>query len=760
MTDRYLTQFFSLMKQPLSFAKRLLIGLLLLNLLLIGMAVFIIRDDRLEHENRARTTVQNLSQLLANDLGDVFNRSDLVLRTVVDEIEKQLATGAIQRSQLDAFLKHQQSHLPEIISLRVTDGVGLVRYGEGVPMGTPVDISDRDHFILQKGNPKAGLVIAKPVKARISKEWSIPLSRRIIRPNGDFAGIAYINIPVAYFVKKFSVLDLGSHGLVAMRSTDNIAMARFPEMQEGGGAIGQFAISDQLRSLLKGNPGSVTYVAHSPADRIERIFSYQKLANYPLYVVPGLALQDVLNKWWVDTAQTVAFVALFNLTTILFAWLLIRSWRSQLAVGETLRENEQRWSFALESGNFAVWDWDMLSGKVQLSKLGKRLFGYGEGEIGDHMIEWAARCHPDDRDLVVSRMKDHFRGRAENLSVEFRVHCKDGSWKWILARGLVVKRAADGRPLRMIGLHSDISERKQREEELRLASTVFNLADEAMLVTDAKNSILSVNPSFTAITGYAPEEVIGHNPKLLSARTHTKEYYREMWSRLIEAGSWSGEVLNRKKNGEAYVEWLSIKRVLDDKGELTHHVAVFSDITSRKAAESRMRHLALHDGLTDLPNRALLSERLGQAIIRARRDRSCLGLMYFDLDQFKPVNDTFGHEVGDLLLRAVAERVIDCARESDTVARLGGDEFVVLLPRLEKDSDALAVAEKIRLALAQPFILAGNSFEISASIGIAIYPEHGDDEMTLTRNADTAMYRAKQSGRNQVVIYQADMRQD
>lgn len=759
LMQTYFKKFFPLYTSPLSFTKRLVAGILLLNLLVIGLAAYTIHEDRLERERRARITAQNLSLLLARDLSAVFDRSDLVLRTVVDEIERQLAAGAIQRVHLDTFLRQQQSYLPEINSLRVSDKDGLIRYGEGLPAGKPVDISDREHFILQRGNPKAGLVIGRPIQTRISKAWSIPVTRRINRPNGDFAGIVSIIIPAAYFVEKFSVLDLGSQGVIAMRSAEHISMARFPEMREGGGAIGQFAISDQLRSLLEDNPSSVSYVAPSPADRIERFFSYQKLAGYPLYLITGLGTQDILNEWQRDTAQTLAVVALFSVTTILFAWLLVLSWRRQLAASETLRENEQRWSFALESGNFTVWDWDIQSGKVKLSKLGKRLFGFGEDEIGDHMTEWAARCHPDDIDHVVACIKDHFRGRAENFSAEFRVRCKNGSWKWILSRGLVVKRAADGRPLRMIGLHSDISEHKQRGEELRLSSTVFNLADEAMIVTDPQNNILSVNPAFTVITGYAPEEAIGRNPRMLSAKTHAREYYQALWSQLIESGSWSGEVLNRKKSGETYVEWLSIKRVLDDRGQLTHHVAVFSDITARKTAEGRMRHLALHDALTDLPNRTLLTERLEQAVIRARRDRSRLGLLYFDLDKFKPINDNFGHEVGDWLLKAVAGRVVACVRESDTVARIGGDEFVVLLPSLENEKDALAVAEKIRAALGKPFVSAEDTFYISASIGLAIYPEHGDNEKTLTRNADVAMYHAKKSGRNQVIIYQDGMQQ-
>lgn len=290
----YLRQFLLLFTPPFSFAKRLTLGMLLLNLVVIGLAAFAIHEDQHEHERRARTNVQNLSQLLANDLGDVFFRSDLVLRTVVDEIEKNLVKGALQPAQLVVFLKQQRSHLPEIISLRVTDENGLISFGEGVSAGSPVDISDREHFILQRGNPNAGLIIARPVKTRISKEWAIPLTRRFNHPNGRFAGIVAITVPVAYFVNQFSKLDLGTHGLVAMRSAEHVSMARFPELQEGGGAIGQFAVSDQLRILLKDNPASVTYVAPSPADHIERIYSYQKLKDYPLYVVAGLATKDIM----------------------------------------------------------------------------------------------------------------------------------------------------------------------------------------------------------------------------------------------------------------------------------------------------------------------------------------------------------------------------------------------------------------------------------------------------------------------------------
>ncbi|MDP2806454.1 MAG: diguanylate cyclase, partial [Gallionellaceae bacterium] len=298
----------------------------------------------------------------------------------------------------------------------------------------------------------------------------------------------------------------------------------------------------------------------------------------------------------------------------------------------------------------------------------------------------------------------------------------------------------------------------EADEMMRLSSTVFNTVDEAILVSDADNRIITVNPAFTRVTGYTPEEVIGGNPNLLSSGKHGTEFYRELWLQLTSQGSWSGEMWNRRKSGEIFVEWTSIKQVRDAHGKLTHYVAAFSDITARKANEESIRHQAQYDALTDLPNRVLLFDRLRQALAQAKRDRAHLALMYIDLDKFKPINDNLGHAIGDQVLQQAASRMQDCVREMDTVARIGGDEFVVLLPVVENEQDALVVAEKIRFALNQSFKIAGQSLNISSSAGIAIYPEHGESENELTGNADIAMYHAKESGRNNVKMFQAAMR--
>jgi diguanylate cyclase (GGDEF)-like protein/PAS domain S-box-containing protein len=736
------------------FAARLVAVLVTLNLVVFGLIGWVLYEGDLEYRERAKTTTQNLARSFEYDITASFDRIDLVLKTVVDEFEGQMATGRVDEARLNSFLKRQQERLPEVISLRVVDPDGIVHYGEGVDRSKPVNVSDREYFILQRGNPNAGLVIAKPLKARISQEWSIPISRRLNRPNGEFAGVVFVNLPVAYFVSKFSKIKIG-RGIIALRSNDFIALARYPDAKEGAGLVGQPSASDELRRLLQGNPTIVTYVAESPSDHFERTLTYNKLVNYPLYVVVGMASKDFQEELLRDALQMGTGALLFSLMSVAFGWLSLRSFKRRQEVGQILRDNEERWTMALEGGGFAIWDLDLQGGKVQLSRLGKEMFGFSDKEIGNEIAEWAQRCHPDDVAHVVERAKEHFRGRTTTLVVEFRVRSKDGSWRWLLTRGKVVSRSPDGRPLRLVGTHSDVTERHKREDELRLAGTVFEIADEAVIVTDPKNRILSVNPAFTTITGYLSTEVFGRNPNMLSAKMHSKAFYQEMWAALTEAGFWRGEVMNRRKNGEVYVEWLSIKRVMNAQGQLTHYVGMFSDAMARKATESRMRHLSTHDALTDLPNRALLNERIQQAVVRAKRERSRMALMYIDLDGFKLINERDGYEVGDLLLKAVAERLVECVRASDTVARTGGDEFIVLLAAVDGEQDAMAVAEKTRDAILQPFYLDSHVFDISACIGLAIYPENGEDEDVLGRHANAALYYAKKNGTN--MVFRSDM---
>jgi diguanylate cyclase (GGDEF)-like protein/PAS domain S-box-containing protein len=294
----------------------------------------------------------------------------------------------------------------------------------------------------------------------------------------------------------------------------------------------------------------------------------------------------------------------------------------------------------------------------------------------------------------------------------------------------------------------DISERHQAEAQMRLAASVFDAIQEGIAVTDAEGAILSVNPAFTEITGYAACEVIGKSPSILKSNHQDPSFYRAMWGELLSKGEWRGELWNRRKNGEAYLEWLTLSSVAGPDGRPSRYVAVFSDVTEMRRKDEQIRHQAYHDALTGLPNRFLLSDRLDHALEVARRAQTQVAVLFLDLDRFKVINDSLGHHEGDKLLVEVSRRLCQTVRKSDTVARLGGDEFVLLLNAFDDTSELVLVAEKILAALARPVLLAGKEVHTGTSIGIAVFPQDGVDAAGLLRNADTAMYQAKGAGRS------------
>jgi diguanylate cyclase (GGDEF)-like protein/PAS domain S-box-containing protein len=301
----------------------------------------------------------------------------------------------------------------------------------------------------------------------------------------------------------------------------------------------------------------------------------------------------------------------------------------------------------------------------------------------------------------------------------------------------------------------DISDRKKNEERIRLAAKVFESKSEGIVITDVEGTILHVNDAFCQITGYTREEVIGRNPRIMKSERHGKEFYKQMWQDILTKGFWQGEVWDRRKDGEIYPKWLSISAVKDDQGNLTHFVAIFSDLTVVKKTEKKIDFLTNYDYLTGLPNRFLFKDRLRQAIVQAKREQKKIGLIYLDLDGFKLINESLGHVVGDQLLKQLGERLKKLIRETDTIARLGGDEFALILTKLEKTSNIALIAQRIKMVVSRPFIVQGHELFITVSIGIAIYPDDGQNEEILMQNVDTALYQAKAEGKNNYKFFSA-----
>jgi diguanylate cyclase (GGDEF)-like protein/PAS domain S-box-containing protein len=305
-----------------------------------------------------------------------------------------------------------------------------------------------------------------------------------------------------------------------------------------------------------------------------------------------------------------------------------------------------------------------------------------------------------------------------------------------------------------------IDARKQRDQDLqhlRLAAAVFDSTLEGVLVTDSDGVIVHVNRAFMSITGYQQDEVLGMRPSKFKSGRHGPDFYERMYKTILAAGQWSGEIWNRRKNGEIYPQWQSIRSIKDDRGSITHFVAVFSDITSIKHSERELAHLAHFDALTGLPNRLLFTDRAEQAQTHARRNKQNLALLLIDLDHFKHINDSLGHNIGDEVLKAVSERLAQLMERGVTLARLGGDEFAVLLENPQQAVQAAELAQGVLDGLREPFLIDGQALFLTASIGISIFPNDALSAEQLLRNADAALFQAKSQGRESYALYTEEL---
>ena len=418
-----------------------------------------------------------------------------------------------------------------------------------------------------------------------------------------------------------------------------------------------------------------------------------------------------------------------------------------------LLEREQRLRRVTEGSDQGYWDWNIQTNDLHVSARWETMLGYAAGEMDMSMGRWAQIVHADDIKATMAAVEQHLQGASNLFEVELRCQSKDGDWRWILSRGKIVEWDASGKPLMMSGTHTDISERKRYELSQKQSSTVFTNSYEGIMVVDANRKISDVNPSFTRITGYARDEVLGKSPAMLASRKHGAHFYRELWQRVRTTGHWTGEIWNRRKNGELYAQMLSASSVCDDRGAIQHYIGIFADISALKAHEEELDRIAHYDPLTGAPNRRLLVDRLAQAIARSSRNGLLLAVCYLDLDGFKSVNDRYGHAAGDKLLVNVTENLRHVLRAEDTLARLGGDEFMLLLTDIGSQRECALILDRILNSVSKPLSMEGNAVAVSASIGVSLYPQDHADADTLIRHADQAMYVAKDAGKNRFHMF-------
>ena len=595
--------------------------------LIIALATYSAAREKQHDRERAMVATQNMARLLAQNVNDVFDEVDIVLRSFAFDAHERGEQGRLDPAKLTARLVQLQLLTPEVSSFRILDRHGIVSFGNSYPTNVAVDLSDRDFFIRARDDPGAGLIVFGPVFGRISKEWIIVLARRLNAPDGSFAGVVYANIPTTGFDPILSSVALGAQGAATIRTSDLALVHRTAGTNL---PVGSREVSPQLREIVLANSRQGHYIATTALDGIERSNAYHHLERYPFYVIVGLGTDDYLSGWREHLLTLGGLAGLAIGITCLAGLVLYRCMR-------VLADQRTQLSTLLQTLPDLVWLKNPDGVYLACNPEFERYFGAREADI----------VGKTDRDFVAADLAEDFR-RKDLAAMAGTTPLVSEEW---------VTYASDGR-------------------------------------------------------------------RVMLEKTKTA--------------------------------------MRDAQGTLRGVLGIAHDVTERHQATEQVRQLAYHDPLTGLPNRRLLTDRLEQTMAASKRSACDGALIFIDLDNFKPLNDAHGHEVGDLLLIEVAERLKRCLREMDTVARFGGDEFVVMIPELDRDRaesivQAGRVAEKIRSALSEPYPLAipndqphAIEHRCTASIGVALFRHREGRPDEVVNRADAAMYAAKKAGRNQI----------
>ncbi|OMH32704.1 bifunctional diguanylate cyclase/phosphodiesterase [Motiliproteus sp. MSK22-1] len=422
-------------------------------------------------------------------------------------------------------------------------------------------------------------------------------------------------------------------------------------------------------------------------------------------------------------------------------------------IEEELKNNEGRFRLLADLSPVGIFRKDCFGEIIYVNKTTSQIIGKSRTKCMEE--GWNENIFPDDSARVIARW-DRATSLHHNIHEEFRLLKDDGDIVWIICEA-VPSFDANKSFVGYIGTLTDITEIKTANEKDKLASTVFESTKDGIIITDADTQIISVNPSFEKITGYSEEEVIGAFPSVLHSGKQNKAFYEKIWCEINLKGSWHGELWNRRKNGDIFPTWLSISSVRNEEDKIVNYVSVFSDISEVKKSAEQLSWLAFHDPLTQLSNRLMFTEKIEHSIARAKREQSSIAVLFFDFDRFKHVNDSLGHGVGDELLIKVAQRLRTLLRENDSLSRFGGDEFTILIENYSTISEVYVVAEKVIGMFLEPFEINEHHLYTSISMGISVFPTDGATGETLLRNADSAMYRAKEKGGNDYEFYTTEL---
>jgi len=436
---------------------------------------------------------------------------------------------------------------------------------------------------------------------------------------------------------------------------------------------------------------------------------------------------------------------------LLYAGILLLFLRRLVVTEEQLRSNEKQLTHAQRIAKLGSWEIGLLDKSLNFSDQTMDFLGIKQKNYVESYDELLKNVHPEDRESVKKTIQAAIE-KHEPYTIEHRILRKNGEEAYVREQGEIVTDK-DKNIEKLVGTMLDITSYKEAQTKLLHSSALFEKSSDAIVISDASNHILAANKAYTKLTGYSEDEALGKNPGFTKSHRHGREFYEAMWKSINDTDRWEGEIWDRRKNGEAYPKWLSITALRDADGQICNYVAIFTDVSDLRTSEDRLWRLAHHDSLTGLPNRLLFVSKLDDTVKRASRLNEQFALMFIDMDHFKTINDKLGHIVGDMFLKECAIRFLTLVRDSDTVARIGGDEFVILLDNINNADNVPHIINKIVNGMKPLIKIENNDIQASMSIGVAIFPQHGNDAQTLLKNADTAMYEVKAAGRNGVQMY-------
>ncbi|MEA5097909.1 MAG: EAL domain-containing protein [Burkholderiaceae bacterium] len=730
-------------------------------------ATFGLQNIHEHYERQAEIQTQNLAQAIDQSISNSTDKINQSLRAVAYEAELQLASGKRNLAILEGVIALQKKLLPEAIGFRILDANGDTLLGHAGTPNPEANIANREYFVHLKQHPGASTAISKPLLSRYTGDHVIAYAHRINYPDGSFAGAAVIPISLAYFRQIASKYVLGDHGVIMLRDIDHGLVLRTPPNSDDKKIDTEDnTLTDELKALLASGATSGTYRARTFSDGLMRTFSFRRLENSPLYVISGLAEQDYLTRWYRDVWEVLAFLVLFVIVTSASAWLIYRTWKQQLQGTKILQENHQSLKTLLqklqesdhalrktqEIGKLGSFKLDITRGLFSCSAEVDSLFGI-DANHPHHFEAFLKLLHPEDRQRLLDAFHENVLKKKQFAEHEYRIiRSCDGAIRWLRVTG-TIELNEQQHPVALSGIACDITEQKRYNEQLQLTNEVFINMHEAVVIADGNANIIDVNPAFTSMTGYSREEVIGKHYQSIQFYQQEKDYFRNVQETLIKNGYWEGEFKTERKDGTTYIQTAKISAIRDARGRLIRFIKVGYDVTQLRTSQRQIEHLAFHDKLTNLPNRAKLAECLKEAIDQAETSHKLLGVCYIDLDGFKQINDFWGHDVGDEVLVEVATRLQSCVGTADTVSRLGGDEFVVLLNGSSSINEIERTLRRMLSALSGPLTISHQEAELTASIGVAIYPDDVEDADVLIRRADQAMYIAKRMGKNRFHLF-------